>query len=151
CTTTSVLPGWECQPVDEWGPNVYWATIVFVPGWTFSPIPVRIDPAPAITAVIEPLDGLASATVANPAETVITAAAVATMAHRIFFLLMVPLLPDLRCEKRGTTPVAPRLRTLPSSGADQPTLGGGITEGITGSRTFQSFRASSVLDRTSNL
>jgi hypothetical protein len=44
CTTTSVLPGWLCQPVDEWGPNVYWPTIVFVPGCTARPMPVGIDP-----------------------------------------------------------------------------------------------------------
>jgi hypothetical protein len=38
------LAGWLCQPVDEWGPNVYWPTIVFVPGCTARPMPVGIDP-----------------------------------------------------------------------------------------------------------
>jgi hypothetical protein len=89
CTTTSVLPGWLCQPVDEWGPNVYCPTIVFVPGWTARPIPVRIDPVAMITGVIVPLPGDAKATVARPIETVSTVAPARATAHRILLLRMV--------------------------------------------------------------
>jgi hypothetical protein len=61
-TVTSVLPGCVCQPVDEFGPNVKSATMVFVPGVAAKPVPFGIDPAPITSATTEPVGPVATAT-----------------------------------------------------------------------------------------
>ncbi len=87
-TVTSVFPGCECQPVEEFGPKVKSATIVFVPGLAAKPMPPCCKaPAPMISVVIDPVPPVASATPVRATDAKTMRAAVASLAC----VFMVPI------------------------------------------------------------